>query len=100
MGSHDKPRGVRRRDPVQLLEHYWWVDQAACRGREDLFYNDDDETKGTRRAKERRAKGLCAGCPVLGPCLAHAIDRPERYGVWGGLTESERHRLAGRKRTG
>lgn len=81
-------------------EPHRWVDDAACRGREELFYNEDAEPKGARRAKEQRAKGVCAACPVLVPCRAHAIEWPERYGVWGGLTEAERHRLAGRGRTG
>lgn len=32
-------------------------------------------------------------CAVLELCLAHALERPERYGIWGGLTEAERARL-------
>jgi len=30
------------------------------------------------------AKSLCQACPVLGQCLAGALDRREPWGVWGG----------------
>jgi len=30
------------------------------------------------------AKSLCRSCPVLGQCLAGALDRREPWGVWGG----------------
>ena len=40
----------------------------------------------------RRARGERRAAP--------AIEAEELYGVWGGMTESERHKLAGRHRTG
>ena len=83
-----------------LSDYYSWVGEAACRGLADLFYNEEYETKGVRRSKERHAKAICLHCPVVAPCRRHALVRTELYGVWGGLTENERHRLAGRDRTG
>jgi WhiB family redox-sensing transcriptional regulator len=83
-----------------LEQHWAWADRGACTALPDLFYNAEDEPKGVRRRKEAAAKKLCAGCPVLAECRAHAMANRELYGVWGGLTESERHRLAGRQRTG
>jgi hypothetical protein len=41
------------------------------------------------------AKGLCLSCPVRTACLAWALDKPEPYGVWGGLDEKERAELLG-----
>lgn len=32
-------------------------------------------------------------CAVLELCLTHALERPERHGIWGGLHERERARL-------
>ncbi|WP_366139797.1 WhiB family transcriptional regulator [uncultured Modestobacter sp.] len=44
------------------------------------------------------AASLCAGCPVLAECRAYAVAAREPHGVWGGLTWSDRRRLAVRRR--
>jgi WhiB family redox-sensing transcriptional regulator len=48
------------------------------------------------------AKRVCRACPVRLPCLALALATNERHGVWGGLSEQERHRVRrrGLSRTG
>jgi hypothetical protein len=33
-------------------------------------------------------------CPVRLPCLAFALRTRQVHGIWGGLTEEERHRAA------
>ncbi len=74
-----------------------WQDNAACRGENpDLFIGPDGELLTERRDRERRAKAVCAGCPVRPECLSYALTRPERHGVWGGLNVAEReaHRRA------
>jgi len=45
------------------------------------------------------AKKVCGGCPVKDECLQWALDRDERFGVWGGLSERERRRLHGKPTT-
>jgi WhiB family redox-sensing transcriptional regulator len=40
------------------------------------------------------AKAICETCPVRLACLAFALERNEKFGVWGGLTEKERARLS------
>lgn len=80
---------------------FWsWRDQAACIGEEDLFYSLEEESKGARRRKEEEAKAICATCPVFAACREFAIETKELYGVWGGMTEADRHKLEGRHRTG
>jgi WhiB family redox-sensing transcriptional regulator len=45
------------------------------------------------------AKQICAGCPVRGDCLEHALaSRELAFGIWGGLTAAERRALV-RSRT-
>ena len=46
-----------------------------------------------RQRREEAAKALCARCPVIEQCREHALAVQEPYGVWGGLSESERQQL-------
>jgi hypothetical protein len=63
----------------------WW--QAAyCRGADtDIFYPLPGDQAGIQRALR-----ICESCPVRIPCRRYALDRRERYGIWGGLTEETR----------
>lgn len=45
----------------------------------------------------REAKKICARCPVRAECLAWALDRKERVGVWGGTTGHERDAMRRRR---
>jgi WhiB family redox-sensing transcriptional regulator len=65
-----------------------WVEEAACAGMEDpsIFF----PRKGGSSAP---AKRICDQCPVRIQCLNEALHRPERHGVWGGMSERERRRL-------
>jgi WhiB family redox-sensing transcriptional regulator len=58
-----------------------------------LFFGDDQERPGERRARERVAKKVCLSCPVRRRCHEHAMSVPERRGVWAGLGETERAAL-------
>jgi hypothetical protein len=40
------------------------------------------------------AAALCADCPALSDCLDYALAADERFGIWGGTSPAERHRLA------
>lgn len=66
-----------------------WQDQAACRG-SDLFFGPYGELPPETERRETAAKKICAVCPVRALCDAYADGRPERYGVWGAVGESER----------
>ncbi|PBC76168.1 transcription factor WhiB [Streptomyces sp. TLI_235] len=72
---------------------------AACQGVDpNLFYaepdvDDPDADPAASEFAVRRAKMVCAGCPVRQMCLALALDRNEPYGIFGGLTADERRTL-------
>ena len=74
---------------------YWsWRSEARCRDLDSaLFFSPDGERGPTRRRRERAAKAVCARCPVQEECAAFALANHEPYGVWGGLTETEREAL-------
>lgn len=44
------------------------------------------------------AKAVCHDCAVRGECLADALERGERAGIWGGYSEDERRQLRRRYR--
>jgi WhiB family transcriptional regulator, redox-sensing transcriptional regulator len=51
--------------------------ELPCLTAPDLFFAESP-------ADIARAKQLCLSCPVMGECLAGALDRGEPWGVWGG----------------
>ena len=64
--------------------HPTWRDDAACRGMATaLFFPERGEPPG-------QARLVCASCPVRTECTQAGMS--EHFGVWGGLTERERHR--------
>lgn len=76
-----------------------WQQAAACRGPEAAWFYPPlhHERKAVKASREQRAKAVCAGCDVRAECLDHALDTQERFGVWGGTTESERAVLLTRR---
>ena len=80
--------------PAPLVEIWQWQQHGACRGHDTaLFFPPDGERGQQRSIREATAKALCARCPVRLACRAHALAVHEPYGVWGGLSESERSLL-------
>jgi WhiB family redox-sensing transcriptional regulator len=80
--------------PAPVTETWEWQLQAACRGMDSsLFFHPDRERGPARAEREARAKEICHRCPVIDHCRRHALATQEPYGVWGGLTESEREQI-------
>ncbi len=70
-----------------------WQLNGACRQADPtVFFHPEGERGPTRLARDLAAKAICARCPVIQQCGAHALQVREPYGVWGGLTEDERER--------
>lgn len=64
-----------------------WHGEAACRGSNpDVFF-------GERGLNNGEAKAICRVCPVRKECIDHALERGEKFGVWGGFSERERRRM-------
>lgn len=76
-----------------------WKETAACLGLGPLMWFDEDATEDPHcRERRRRAKEICAGCPVGSECLEYALRSNEKYGIWGGLEPRERVALKRRRR--
>lgn len=71
---------------------FWdWQFHGSCRGEaSEVFYHPDGERGLARQRRELHAKAICAVCPVIEACRKHALEFAEPYGVWGGMSESER----------
>jgi WhiB family redox-sensing transcriptional regulator len=71
-----------------------WQLSARCRGTDpSMFFHPDGERGRRLRQRERKAKQLCAQCPVVMQCLEHSLRFREPYGIWGGISERERHKI-------
>lgn len=78
-------------------EAWQWQTVAHCRGLESaVFFGSEGEDRQRRRAREARAKALCAQCPVIRQCREHALNVGERFGIWGGMSPRERSKLTPR----
>jgi WhiB family transcriptional regulator, redox-sensing transcriptional regulator len=80
-----------RRVMTRPADRHWRL-LAACRSADpDLFF--PISSSGRSLAQVAEAKAICAECQVRRHCLAFALRTHQVYGVWGGLTEQERHPL-------
>lgn len=69
-----------------------WRTRAACLAEDpELFFAIG--TGPDALAQIEDAKAVCAGCPVVGTCLAWALDTRQDDGVWGATTGDERRAL-------
>ena len=83
--------------PVPLIENWEWQLHGACRSEDtELFFHPEGERGPRRSGREASAKAVCARCPVLEMCRQHALSAREPYGVWGGMSESEREAVYAR----
>ncbi|MBC2643414.1 MULTISPECIES: WhiB family transcriptional regulator [unclassified Rhodococcus (in: high G+C Gram-positive bacteria)] len=77
-----------------------WQMHGLCRGVDSsMFFHPDGERGRARAQRETRAKEMCRRCPVLAQCRNHALSVSEPYGIWGGMSETERE-MHGRHRRG
>ena len=77
--------------PGPHLDAWEWQVDAACRGMcSSLFFHPWEERGPARERREAAAKAICRQCPVVIECRIHALAIPERYGIWGALSEAER----------
>lgn len=69
-----------------------WRHNAVCREEDpELFFPIG--TTGPALIQIEEAKSVCRRCPVSGQCGQWALESGQDSGVWGGLSEDERHRM-------
>ena len=68
---------------------------------EEIEFLDDGtqwELYGDTSYAYEIGREICNGCPIREECLEGAMERRERYGMWGGLIPIERRRIERRNR--
>jgi WhiB family redox-sensing transcriptional regulator len=89
--------GQVARLPRPVYSSYAWQQDGACTdGDPTVFFHPEGERGPARRLRELKALAVCAVCPVLDACRRHAEAVREPYGVWGGMTESQRQLIHSR----
>lgn len=65
-----------------------WMERGLCAQTDpEIFFPE----KGGSTAG---AKRVCQSCDVRSECLDYAIEHQERFGIWGGMSERDRRKLA------
>lgn len=68
-------------------EELAWQEDANCRGTDwEAFFPEDGGSSA-------EAKRICGRCSVRAECLAWAIAREVKWGVWGATHETERREM-------
>jgi WhiB family redox-sensing transcriptional regulator len=71
-----------------------WRSAAACRGCDPELFFPVSSTGPNFEQQVTEAKAVCDRCPVRAKCLDFALRTGQTHGVWGGMSEQERHLLA------
>lgn len=67
-----------------------WVTYASCREVDPEYFHDKYLIEAGHYRK------ICGSCPVNNECLMEAHANRETYGIWGGITISQRRYLVDR----
>mgnify|MGYP002720976353 FL=1 len=68
-------------------EEMSWQERALC------AQTDPEAFFPEKGGSTREAKRICESCEVRDECLSYALENDERFGIWGGMSETERRRL-------
>ncbi|MFD2674543.1 WhiB family transcriptional regulator [Gulosibacter bifidus] len=85
-------------DPLELgvpgTEHHVGDDNPLAWQADALCAQTDPEAFFPEKGGSTRdAKMICQSCEVRAQCLEYALERDERFGIWGGYSERERRKL-------
>ena len=66
----------------------WHLDAVCATTDPELWFPNDGDRHAARRARE-----LCATCPVARQCLEFALSNNERHGIWAGFNSDQLARM-------
>lgn len=65
-----------------------WQEDAPC------SQTDPEAFFPEQGMSTQEAKKVCRACDVAQVCLEYALENNLRFGVWGGMSEGQRRKLA------
>jgi WhiB family redox-sensing transcriptional regulator len=79
--------------PIPIVEYdpALWTEHAACKGQPIDHYFP---ARGSMPTTWTIARATCNTCPVVDDCLLYALRHGIDHGLWGGIPEKPRRRLA------
>ena len=63
--------------------------EKGAPGADEWFQAEGERTDAWELRQQQMIRWHCASCPVMRQCRRGAVERGEKHGVWGGLTEAE-----------
>jgi WhiB family transcriptional regulator, redox-sensing transcriptional regulator len=82
-----------RESVLDLLDGPEWKERAACKPHPQAWWFPAREGNDSKK-DYAKARAICGICPidVRMSCFNHAVDLPEKVGMWAGTTPRERQR--------
>lgn len=81
---------------IALMKSLQENDGAECEQLPEMFFPVGQDMEMLNH-EISIAKAICNRCPIKPVCAEYAIISDEPYGIWGGLTPSERNSIRRRK---
>ena len=88
---------IRYQPETRSAEDDWRTDGACLKYYNELRIDDPWFPLSEAPSAAVEGKRICGSCPVQDMCLARALDRKEKHGIFGGMTAKERANLIRRK---
>ena len=84
--GHLRPDEYSDFEPLAFVDQKW-ADRALCAQVDPEIWFPE---KGM---PSKNVKAVCARCPVTAECLSWATVTNQWFGIWGGLSTTERDRI-------
>ena len=75
-----------------------WRNSANCKTVDPELFFPTGEKSGFDLDQIDKAKAVCMGCAVLSQCLEYALETNQEFGIWGGMSATERKNFKRRQR--
>lgn len=69
------------------------VGNIPCANYPDAYFPEHNESVQYQAYLVKQAVQGCMECPLINLCAEYAITAGEEFGIWGGLTRSQRKRM-------